>query len=381
MRARVVKIVFLMLFLLCFATPVLSSELLQIETPGVGLLALPLEWRVISRDEQVEQYNVSDWVLNVQQILYARTEYTPAALQIFSMWGTDLEGNAKPVPDDMLDTNGNSLVSGLIGQRYGDVLKLGDDAIETVLGNLSVITYGVERYFEDVGMVEFRYKRAFLYHNDKLVLVLLRYEPEFENYWHSQLTVILDEWVGTLALTPMRRPLMTMIPRLGAVSLPELPVIAQQEQYQPEEPDQEEYAAKTLPPPSLLLPVISLVSLLAALCIICVLFIGRRPQKTQRNKEQALNDPASVEAELIPVTTITHPGKAKKETEAAPEAGTQPPATKKLLSPAEEHLIFRRYGTNEEGFSKVRSLLNQAMGTLDSAESTEKTEEREEEEE
>ena len=202
MRANFEKVIFIAVFILYCAAPALPSDLLQVETQGAGMLSLPSVWSVMSKDDAPLQNLAAG--LNVQQALYARAESAAAqdaALQIFLIWWADGRGNEKPVPYD--------LVGALISARHGNVSELGEDIVDTVLGSLIVATYGAVEFMMDEDSPEFRYKRAALYQGDKRVLVLLRYRPEFEDYWHGHFEAILNEWVGSLTFA-VRRVLVAM---------------------------------------------------------------------------------------------------------------------------------------------------------------------------
>jgi len=184
MRVNVVKIIFIAVFILRCAAPALALELVQVETQSAGVFSLPSVWSIVSKDEAPEQTFISDWTLSIQQVLYARAGYVQdAVLKIFLIWGSDEHGNKKSLPESM-DTDGD-LVGALIGARYGNVSVLGEDVVDTVLGSLYVATYGAVVYLAYEDSPEFRLKRASLYQGDKRVLVLLRYRPEFEDYWHG----------------------------------------------------------------------------------------------------------------------------------------------------------------------------------------------------
>ena len=359
MRARIWKIIFLTVFALCRAAPpVMSFESLQVETQSVGLLSLPPEWRVVSKDETPEQNFVSDWILNVQQALYARTENIFAELQIFSIWGADLEGNEKPLPRNMFEINGN-LVSALIGERYGNVSELGENIIETDLENLSVATYGVEFFPEGESRAEFRYKRASLYRGEKRVLVLLKYKPEFEDYWHAHFGAMLNSWVGSLTLTPTLAPAVALKleaslpappPFLPRVTSETPPPADLQEQSPLQIPPSEQPSSGQTPraPDGVVWPV----SLLAAFLFFCVLFY----RILRRNKKA----PAEFAFAFM-----------ENDTEADAHAtGKALPTFEEWL--AEEPIVHGRPrshvppgATEVDGFDRVYGLLDQALNFIE----------------
>jgi len=293
MRDHVWKSVFLAVFILCCTAPVSPSELLQVKTQNAGLLLLPQGWGVVSKDEAPEQNLILDWILNVQQVLYAAPEQTSAALgaalQIFLIWGSDLEGNEKPLPDDMLDTSGN-LAGGLIGKRYGNVSELGEDFIETALENIPVSTYKVELSFTDEDRTEFHYKCTSLYMGEKRVLVLLKYRSEYEEYWHGQLETLLNAWVGSLTLTPTSAPAVASALSASPLSLPSLPTPTSEQHEKtplmtlPEQLELEDPPAELSPheqeEPAAIPDVWPVLLLFAFLCVFC--WLVRRRQKKEK---------------------------------------------------------------------------------------------------
>ena len=203
------------LFFLCCETGILASEAflpeqdwLQIRTQNAGSLSLPRGWDVVSQDEPAEQSPDADVIYNVQQALYARTVENSAdnqaVLQVFSIWGADKEGKVLPLPADILNGASGDFVAGLIDARYGNVAKLAQDLIKTDLEDLSVATYGVDISPSETGRMEgaLRYKCASLFYGEKMVLVLVRYIPDYEEYWHGQFESLLNDWVASLTLTP-----------------------------------------------------------------------------------------------------------------------------------------------------------------------------------
>ncbi|MCL2009924.1 MAG: hypothetical protein FWG71_05185 [Synergistaceae bacterium] len=367
------RVIFLTVFILCCPAPglsvfALSSEAFQAETQSVGMLSLPPGWYVMSKDESPRQNITSDWTLNVQQTLYAKAELTSvgsaAVLQIFSIWGTDPEGNEKSLPDSMLETNG-SLVSGLIGGRYGNVSELGEDVVETALADLAVATYGAECLSAGEDIVEFRFKRAFLYRGEKLVLALLKYNPEFEGYWRGQFEAMLNEWVGSLTLTPMRGP---ALPPPPPPSLPGEPPERTPPTVQPEQPDTGQRVVSVPVSKELFLSRTILSWLILPGALLCLIFIVRRRAPKTQNHEPEPDEAESVTAE--------------KNT--ANETGVRVQNQMRMLPTleewlAEEHLVLKQpdsYAPSSEaegeGFDKVHSFLSKVLETIDATESTDK---------
>ena len=84
-----------------------SADWFQVFTENAGVLPLPAGWSVVSKDDVTERSAESELVLNVQQVLHAKTE-DPAAgessvLQVFSVWETDWSGKILPLPDSTLE--------------------------------------------------------------------------------------------------------------------------------------------------------------------------------------------------------------------------------------------------------------------------------------
>jgi len=213
MRSNIVKAIFLSAFILCCAVPALSLSL--IETQSVCVLPLPPVWGVVSKDDAPEQNFAAG--RNLQQAIYARAESADgqdAVLQIFLIWSSDEGENIEPIPSDLIGAS--------IGARYGNVSVLGEDIVDTVLGSLPVITYGTVLFLADDDVSEFRYKRASLYQRDRQVLVLLRYRPEFEDYWHEHFEAMLNEWVGSLTFALRRALVTTLVPEI-ILPTPRLP--------------------------------------------------------------------------------------------------------------------------------------------------------------
>ena len=398
MRARVGIIIFLAVFVLCRVTPA-SSELLQVDTQSAGSLSLTPEWGVVSKDELPERNLISDWVLNVQQVLYARAEHSSAdpdaVLQIFAIWGADRDGNEKPLPEDILKTCEN-FVARLIGERYGNVSELGENIVETALENLSVATYEAEFSPENEGRTGPRYKCTSLYRGEKLVLVMLKYKPEFEGYWHGQLETLLNTWVGSLALTPTPAPAMAALEAslpLLPLPPPPPPVIPgpdkpleetllpaqqaeeiQQKQSQPEEREQpsiERHAPAPEPEQFSLaylseIPVVWIVSLPAvAFYVVGTLVAGRRLQKKGTPVEA---DPVGAE----PVVTAAE-NPSEPETDVYPQARVLPTLEEWLA----EKPLFERTDSHVppsfaegDGFNMVYSLLEQALSIVEDTEPT-----------
>jgi hypothetical protein len=290
------------------------------------LFSMPPEWRVVSIDVVPEQNTVSDWVLNVQQVLYERSGNVLAdqdvALQIFSIWGTDREGNEKPIPDGMYETC-KDFVRGLIGERYGNVSELGEDIVETALEDLSVSTYETAFSLANGETAEFRYKRTSLYRGERRVLVLLKYKPEFEEHWHKQLEIILNEWVSSLTLTPVPVPVTA---RLDT----SLPIPQPSDTREP--PEQPSPVQDPPAPGRVVRPVFALAALICVSCAFYKLAPRRRPQQN----EEPLLQPVSAEADIPSAEN-------RSETEPEPE----------------ERLVLG------DGFNRVYSLLNQALSSLE----------------
>ncbi|MDR1977589.1 MAG: hypothetical protein LBQ42_02530 [Synergistaceae bacterium] len=218
-----------------------TERWLRIPTQNAGLLSLPSGWDLVSKDDPTERGFDADRTFHVQQALYAKSNTTlggrGAALQIFAIWNADKEGRIFPLPADILEKTNGDFIADLIDARYGNVRKLTQEVVGTDLEDLSVATYGVEFPWagkssedqESEGRVpgeDFRYKCASLFCGEKLVLVLVKYFPEYEEYWRKQLETLLNTWVASLTLTP--RPL-AEISNLR-VSLPASPpLIAQDE--------------------------------------------------------------------------------------------------------------------------------------------------------
>ena len=401
MRARAGIIIFLVFFVLCRAVPA-SSELFQVETQSAGALTLSPEWRIVSKDELPERSFISDWVLNVQQVLYARTEQSStdpdAVLQIFAIWGADRDGNEKPLPEGILKTC-ESFVGRLIGERYGNVSELGENVVETALENLFVATYETEFSPENEGSTEFRYKCTSLYSGEKRVLVLLKYKPEFENYWHRQLETLLNAWVGSLALTPTPAPAVAALEAsLPVLPLPPVPPLppppdiplpsvgtrlpahqaeqAQQKQIQPEEREQPpigqvEPALEKFSLASSLadVPVVWMVSLPAvAFYVVGTLVAGRRLRKN------------GIPIEAVPGDIDTDPFAAESppdpETDARPQARVLPTleewlAEKPMFERTDSHVLPSF--AEGDGFNVVYSLLEQALSIVEGTELIEET--------
>ena len=203
--------------------PEANSVWPQIATENAGMFSLPLGWKVVSQDDLPEKNASADMTLYVQQSLYAQSQETSleAALQIFSVWAADEKGTILSLPTDLLDERSGDLVAGLIDSRYANSVHVTKDVAKTDLEDLSIVTYAVEfseeSATENKEMKGLRYKRASLFNGEKLILVLVRYLPEHEEYWHGQFETLLNTWVVSLTFTP--RP-MGAIPTILA-SLPE----------------------------------------------------------------------------------------------------------------------------------------------------------------
>ncbi|MDR2137307.1 MAG: hypothetical protein LBO68_03370, partial [Synergistaceae bacterium] len=190
---------------------------LQISTENAGTLSLPRGWNVVSKDDPAERSPDAERMFHVQQALYAQyveaSADTRGTLQVFSIWNADREGKILPLPPRLSDETNGDLAAGLIGARYGKVVKVDEDLVSTALEDLDVATYEAEitrpvknpEGREAKAGRRFRYKCASLYYGDKRVLVLVKYLPEGEEYWSRRFETLLDVWVASLTLTP--RPL------------------------------------------------------------------------------------------------------------------------------------------------------------------------------
>ena len=353
MRVNIRVTIFFTAFILLCAAPGLSSELLQVETQGMGLLSLPPEWRVVSKDETPERNVISDWVLNVQKVLYARAEYVSAdaaqdaVLQIFSIWGSDEYRNEKPLPEGMLEA-GSNLVSGLIGARYGYVSKLDESVVETVLESLSVVTYEIER---------FRYKYTFLYHGEKRVLVLLKYRPEFENYWRGHFSSLLNEWVGSLTLTPMRLPFVA-----PALSAPPPAFLTPPLREPSEGPLTVQQPGQAVPASDRIAWLVPLLVVFLVVCTLAAYMLTQKIQKTQKEEPGASAVPSLVPAE--------EDNNVSPETSARALAVMLPTfeewLEEKSLVPRQQPTPHVPPGSPEGGgFDKVHNLLDKALSSLE----------------
>ena len=267
----------------------------------MGLVSLPSEWNVVSKDETPERSLISNWALNVQQVLYARTKYVfteidrDTVLQIFYIWGSDEEGNERPLPEDM-DISGK-LPCDLIGARYGNVSELGEDLIETALDNLSVATFGVEISLTDEDVALFRYKSSSLYRGEKRVLVLLKYRAEFEDYWQNQFMYLLNTWVESLTFTPNPAPakastLSAALPALPSPpTLPKTTRLTSQQAPSRAEDSQPERLTPILPVPEKLYTNRSVFAVWLGLlaftlfCTLCILVVYKHLRKKRKPPE------------------------------------------------------------------------------------------------
>ena len=390
MRARVRIIVFIAVFILCNPAFGLPSEFLQVHTQSAGLLLLPPEWRVVSKDEAPERGFIMDSVLNVQQVLYARSEHVSAdagaVLQIFSIWGTDREGNEKTLPKDILESD--SFVSALIGTRYGNVGALGTHVVETALENLSVATYEVEFSPTDGSTTEFRYKCVSLYRGEKRVLVLLKYEPAFEDYWHGRLENLLNTWVGSLTLTP--RPAPVIAPRLETplpllpeppeqALLPVLPETAPPEQ--PEQPKESPAERPSLdqsaPAPVVRsvgrsIPGVWLFSLAAFFCAFFALAIHRLEKKETPVPPKTVPAVSENNAASPPDVRVPTPDEERPSGEPVCARFVEAPVyAKQNLCETTSNALSS--ATEKRGFDKVYSLLDQALNFIETGDSVYET--------
>jgi hypothetical protein len=206
----------------------------QISTQNAGTLSLPPGWNVVSQDDPAERSPDAERMFHVQLALYAQNMETLAnargTLQVFSIWNADREGKVLPLPPYVLDETDGDFAAGLIGARYGKVKKVGEDLVPTALEDLTVAAYEAEfsssvKTSEDLEAnpvdQRFRYRYTSLFCGDKLVLVLVKYLPEGEEYWRQHFETLLDAWVASLTLTPS--PLKMTVDR---VPLPDaLPIL------------------------------------------------------------------------------------------------------------------------------------------------------------
>lgn len=199
-----------------------ESAWISVATENAGLLSLPAEWMVISRDEATERSPGEGFAFNVQQVLYAEPEGTStdlgASLQVFSIWNSDPEGRVASLPPEILEQAGEDLVGGLINVRYGHVRQLNRNMLKTHFDDIPVTTWSTDASETS----DVRYKCVALFHGEKLVLVLGRYLPDYETLWSKQFDDIVNRWVSSQALTPGPMPEALM----AAISLPDMTVAA-----------------------------------------------------------------------------------------------------------------------------------------------------------
>lgn len=200
-------------------------EWVSIPTASAGLLALPSEWRLVSRDEAPERESepASSRILNVQQVLCAEREKNSpeggAVLQVFAMWSSDSEGKAFILPPELLSDSEEPLVGGLLQARYGRVQYLGRSMLPTDLKDVPIVIWEAE-----LPDSRLRYRTVTLFHDEKLVLILIRYLPANEEYWQREFETIVNRWVTSLTLTPQQDVGVPMLPALPAerAALPEI---------------------------------------------------------------------------------------------------------------------------------------------------------------
>lgn len=194
-----------------------ASEWSSIITENAGLLSLPADWKIISRDETTERGPGSGFAFNVQQVLYAEPETSAdfgISLQVFSIWSSDPEGRVASLPPELLEQAGEDLAGGLINGRYGYARRLDREVLQTHIVGIPVTTWCVDAS-EGSGI---RYKCVTLFHGEKLVLALGRYLPDHEVLWSRQFEDIVNKWVSSLTLTPAPMPEALMV----EVPLPEM---------------------------------------------------------------------------------------------------------------------------------------------------------------
>jgi hypothetical protein len=212
------------------------EDWLQISTQNAGTLSLPRGWDVVSKDDTTERSPDAERMFHVQLALYAKYVETSAdtrgTLQVFSIWNADRAGKTLPLSSHVLDETGGDFAAGLIGARYGKVEKVGEDLVPTALEDLAVAAYEADFFrpasaptstaaSKDLNR-RFRYRCASLFYGDKLVLVLVKYLPNGEDFWRRHFETLLGAWVASLTLTP--RPLEMAADRVPLPEAIRLPV-------------------------------------------------------------------------------------------------------------------------------------------------------------
>ena len=183
-----------------------SADWFQVFTENAGVLPLPAGWSVVSKDDVTERSAESELVLNVQQVLHAKTE-DPAAgessvLQVFSVWETDWSGKILPLPDRVLQETEGEFLASLMGVRYGNVKILNTGMLDAEWQDVPVTTCQADLSKGD----GIHYKCASLFNGEKLILVLVKYLPKYEEYWNGQFASLINKWVTSTALTVFPLP-------------------------------------------------------------------------------------------------------------------------------------------------------------------------------
>ncbi|MDR1874273.1 MAG: hypothetical protein LBQ90_04565 [Synergistaceae bacterium] len=203
----------------------LQEDWVPIRTENAGMLSLPPEWDVILKDDVTERSPdfSSGLTFNVQQSLYARFGTFSAdnwgALQVFSMWGVDREGRVRTLPADVLSDSEGPLVAGLLNARYGRVRQVSRNLLNTDLKDISITTW--ETGFSPAE--DTRYGSVALFHGEKLILVLIRYLPRYEEHWQKQFEAIVNRWVTSLILVPGLMPDSPALPPLPEAAVAAAP--------------------------------------------------------------------------------------------------------------------------------------------------------------
>ena len=360
-----------------------SADWFQVFTENAGVLVLPVGWSVISKDDVTERSAESELVLNVQQVLHAKPEDPVAGessmLQVFSVWETDWSGKTLPLPDRILQETEGEFLASLMGVRYGNVKILNIGTLDAAWQSVPVTTCQADLSQGD----GIHYKCASLFNGEKLILVLVKYLPKYEEYWHGQFASLINKWVTSTALTVFPLPDSTLLlPPLESlphiVSAPQniLPhnILPQPESATENVQSDDEKNALLEPElspekaPVLFSPFI----FYAAAVFLGLFFIVKTI--FARQKKQSETPPPDPEDEEIFSTPEELPSENLAELLAEDNSGLPSDEDRKVEVQEVEvdnraellcHSVSKRDTSGEAGFERVYTLLNQALSNIE----------------
>ena len=325
--------------------------------PDAVFFSLPPEWEVISQDEPAERSERANAAYSVRQVLYARTALGGgAALQVFSIWSTDKEGEALPLPGGV--TLGEELLAGLLYARYGQAARLEEGAVRVGSEAFAVATYGVGAFRVErssKGEIRFwrilRYKCASLFWGERLFLLSMKYLPKHEDYWQRQLETLLGAWSASLPFTagPVFEQAETPILAAAPPSIPDASSL--EVAGEPEDIEELDFYGK-------------LAFSVSVVFFMCSggLFIRRRRRERAQPHETEFHESQSDET----VPDSPAPSEAAPKDTTLPEQNRgEPPAKGNFPLPSAPRRRTVPEKNEVGGFDKVYTLLGQALNAIE----------------